>query len=92
MNTLEEINSLEEQIQQLITRKNELIDRACVEGRDIALAHISSDVVSGFVPVDHLKVDKDTVVVYQGVPGAYSHQAMTSSNFATFTFFISLPK
>ena len=28
MNTLEEINSLEEQIQQLITRKNELIDRA----------------------------------------------------------------
>lgn len=76
MNTLEEINSLEEQIQQLITRKNELIDRACVEGRDIALAHISSDVVSGFVPVDHLKVDKDTVVVYQGVPGAYSHQAM----------------
>ena len=54
---------------QLITRKNELIDRACVEGRDIALAHISSDVVSGFVPVDHLKVDKDTVVVYQGVPG-----------------------
>ena len=48
MNTLEEINSLEEQIQQLITRKNELIDRACVEGRDIALAHISSDVVSGF--------------------------------------------
>ena len=38
MNTLEEINSLEEQIQQLITRKNELIDRACVEGRDIALA------------------------------------------------------
>ena len=40
MNTLEEINSLEEQIQQLITRKNELIDRACVEGRDIALAQL----------------------------------------------------
>lgn len=32
--------------------------------------------IMGFVPVDKLEVNDSTVVAYQGVPGAYSHQAM----------------
>lgn len=76
MNTLEEINSLESQIQKLIDRKNELINSIGMEKRELMEAHSTSEVVSGFTPVDRLHVDSDTVVVYQGVPGAYSHQAM----------------
>ena len=76
MNTLEEINSLETQIQKLIDRKNELINSIGMEKRDLMETHSTSEVVSGFTPVDRLYVDSNTVVVYQGVPGAYSHQAM----------------
>lgn len=76
MNILEEINSLETQIQKLIDRKNELINSIGMEKRELMETHSTSEVVSGFTPVDRLYVDPDTVVVYQGVPGAYSHQAM----------------
>lgn len=77
---LEEINELELQIQELIDRKNRLINKVNSEvnaqERQLMTAHSRSDIVRDFSPVDRLEVDSDTVVVYQGVPGAYSHQAM----------------
>ena len=76
MGTLEEINDLEDQIQKLIDRKNQLIKEIGDEDRQMLADHSSSDIVREFHLVDKLKVDGDTVVVYQGVPGAYSHQAM----------------
>ena len=76
MGTLEEINGLEDQIQKLIDRKNQLIKEIGDEDRQMLAVHSSSDIVREFHLVDRLKVDDDTVVVYQGVPGAYSHQAM----------------
>ncbi len=76
MGTLEEINDLEDQIQKLIDRKNQLIKEIGNEDRQMLADHSSSDIVREFHLVDKLKVDGDTVVVYQGVPGAYSHQAM----------------
>lgn len=69
MNRLDEINSLEAQIQELIEKKNRLIDEA--ESSESRAAN-----AWGFKAVDELSVDENTVVVYQGVPGAYSHQAM----------------
>lgn len=76
MGVLEEINNLETEIQKLIDRKNKLIDEVCSEGTSLSGKDRLADIVSDFTPVDRLTVDENTVVVYQGVPGAYSHQAM----------------
>ena len=76
MDTLKAINDIEEQIQKLVTEKNRLIDSVCRDGYVRQPGRDDPDVTSGFTPVDRLHVNEDTVVVYQGVPGAYSHQAM----------------
>lgn len=76
MDRLEEINSLEAQIQELIDKKNRLIDEMRDRQSGGADMPGAAESAWGFMPVDRLKVDEETVVVYQGVPGAYSHQAM----------------
>ena len=76
MDTLKAINNIEEQIQRLVTEKNRLIDSVCRDGYVRQPGRDDPDVTGGFTPVDRLHIDENTVVVYQGVPGAYSHQAM----------------
>lgn len=76
MDTLKAINNIEEQIQGLVTEKNRLIDSVCRDGYVRQPGRDDPDVTGGFTPVDRLHIDGNTVVVYQGVPGAYSHQAM----------------
>lgn len=62
---MEEIKELEAEIKKLTERRIKLIEEKA-----------DDDFLREFTAVDKLYVTKDTVVVYQGVPGAYSHQAM----------------
>ncbi len=62
---MEEINRLEAEIKTLTEKRIRLIEETA-----------DADFLKEFSPIEKLDVTEDTVVVYQGVPGAYSHQAM----------------
>ncbi|MGN0393905.1 MAG: prephenate dehydratase domain-containing protein [Coprococcus sp.] len=62
---MEEIQKLEAEIKALTDKRLRMIE----ERTDV-------DFLKEFSAVDKLNVTDNTVVVYQGVPGAYSHQAM----------------
>lgn len=76
MEMYDEINELEQKIQELTLKKYELINSMFQRDKCYSESYVRFEPVKAFTPVDSLSVDKDTVVVYQGVPGAYSHQAM----------------
>ena len=59
------IKELEDEIKKLTEQRIRLIEEEAAD-----------DFMKEFVAVDKLHVTENTVVVYQGVPGAYSHQAM----------------
>lgn len=62
-----ELEEIDKKIQTLIEQKRMLI-------RDNS--NKECDFLKEFKPVDCLDINDNTTVVYQGVPGAYSHQAM----------------
>lgn len=77
MYTIEDLREIEKQIAEMQEKRKEIIHsiyHSNVEMKDVQKA--GTEFLNGFVCVDHLDINENTVVVYQGVPGAYSHQAM----------------
>ena len=71
MYTETDIREIDEQIEILQQKRNEIINQ--IDGQD---NDTLPDFILEFEVVDSLEITSDTRVVYQGVPGAYSHQAM----------------
>lgn len=78
MYTIEDLRKIEKQIADMQEKRKEIIHsiyHSNVERKKLGQEE-QTEFLDEFVCVDRLKIDADTVVAYQGVPGAYSHQAM----------------
>ena len=77
---MEDLRTVEAQIASLVKTRDKILAGMADENKkltnDSSLA--VCDGMKNFTCVKKLEVDKDTVVCYQGVPGAYSQQAMFS--------------
>lgn len=77
MYKIEDLRTVEAQIAELVKKRKEIID--AISETDLHLTAdglVSNEFMKGFSCVDKLEIDENTVVCYQGVPGAYSQQAM----------------
>ncbi len=77
MYSIEDLKNVENQISELTKKRAEIISNLRNDNESgMPQDSGSIFITEGFRPVDKLEVNDDTVVCYQGVPGAYSHQAM----------------
>lgn len=77
MYSVEDLKNTEQEIARLQQKRRDIIyDIKKNNDKPIEQIVDMPDFLKEFKCVDSLRVDENTVVVYQGVPGAYSHQAM----------------
>ncbi len=75
MYNIEDLKNVEKQIADLIKERTQIISEL-KKGNGNLNDSNKSNFMESFRCVDELEINEDTVVCYQGVPGAYSHQAM----------------
>lgn len=77
MYSIEDLKDIENQIEKLIDKRKEILSELKTDnGKSVMTDGNNIISVANFKCVEGLEVNDDTVVCYQGVPGAYSHQAM----------------
>lgn len=78
MYSIDDLREIENQIAEMQEKRKEMIRAICRENANIDRLQTDryAEFMKEFTCVDELNINEDTVVVYQGVPGAYSHQAM----------------
>ena len=77
MYTIEDLRNVEKEIAELSEVRKKIMSEIAVSGGNV-FAEDAEKLPwrADFKGVDSLDINEDTVVAYQGVPGAYSHQAM----------------
>ena len=77
MHTIEDLRNVEKEIAELSEVRKKIMSEIAVSGGNV-FAEDAEKLPwrADFKGVDSLDINEDTVVAYQGVPGAYSHQAM----------------
>ena len=75
---MEDLRTVEAQIASLVKTRDKILAGMADENKKLTndSSQVVCDGMKDFTCVKKLEVDKDTVVCYQGVPGAYSQQAM----------------
>lgn len=75
---MEDLRTVEAQIASLVKTRDKILAGMANENKKLTndSSQVVCDGMKDFTCVKKLEVDKDTVVCYQGVPGAYSQQAM----------------
>ena len=75
---MEDLRTVEAQIASLVKTRDKILAGMADENKKQTndSSQVVCDGMKDFTCVKKLEVDKDTVVCYQGVPGAYSQQAM----------------
>lgn len=75
---MEDLRTVEAQIASLVKTRDKILAGMADENKKLTndSSQVVCDGMKDFTCVKKLGVDKDTVVCYQGVPGAYSQQAM----------------
>lgn len=77
MYTIDDLREIEKQIADMQERRKEIIHSIYLHNAQMKdVEKGNTEFLNEFICVDHLDINENTVVVYQGVPGAYSHQAM----------------
>jgi chorismate mutase/prephenate dehydratase len=78
MYNIDDLNDIEEQIITLQEKRKEIISCIYEKNNKLNVENLyeNADFLKEFACVDSLNITDNTVVAYQGVPGAYSHQAM----------------
>ena len=77
MYTIEDLRNVEKEIAELSEVRKKIMSEIAVSGGNV-FAEDAEKLPwrADFKGVDSLDINEDTVVAYQGVPGAYSHQAI----------------